>query len=256
VLRGLGRDPWHPWRAQAERRPAVRWKRGARASLALLALLLAAPACDAERSDGGPEGPLAGPLLPYEGPLHPGTYVIARGAPAYVEPLRITFDVAGRGWEAWSAGVVKRDADEPHISAVAFADVTNVYADPCRNAGGLLQPPVGPSVDDLAAALQALPGLEVVVPARPAALGGFSGTYLELQVDPELDLTTCDGGSFDSWVAENANRYHQGRGQLEEFWILDVQGTRLVVNASHFPETPPRHLEQLRALVDSIRIEV
>ena len=43
-------------------------------------------------------------------------------------------------------------------ASILFAIVDNLYVDVCNWDGGLREPPVGPSVDDLAAALVATPG--------------------------------------------------------------------------------------------------
>jgi hypothetical protein len=41
----------------------------------------------------------------------------------------------------------------------------------------------------------------------------------------------------------------------EEFWILDVEGTRLMIVAERSPGSSPGELADQRAILDSIRIE-
>jgi hypothetical protein len=41
----------------------------------------------------------------------------------------------------------------------------------------------------------------------------------------------------------------------EEFWILDVEGTRLMIAAERSPGAPPEDLAEQRAILDSIGIE-
>ena len=43
--------------------------------------------------------------------------------------------------------------------------------------------------------------------------------------------------------------------RFEEFWILDVDGTRLVIETNHSPASPPEDVAEMRAILDSIRIE-
>jgi hypothetical protein len=96
---------------------------------------------------------------------------------------------------------------------------------------------------------------------------GYSGTHLELTV-PDLPVsddgvfTGCDEGNLKSWVAaidagEPGDAYYgyTGPGYTEEYWILDVEGTRLMIVAERSPGSPSEDLEEQRAILDSIRIE-
>ena len=99
---------------------------------------------------------------------------------------------------------------------------------------------------------------------------GYSGKHLELTV-PELPVdgvgehghfTGCTDGDLKSWVApidtaEPGDAYYgyTGPGYREEFWILDVEGTRLMIVAERSPGSPPEDLAEQQAILDSIRIE-
>jgi hypothetical protein len=48
---------------------------------------------------------------------------------------------------------------------------------------------------------------------------------------------------------------YTGPGYREEFWILDVEKTRLMIAAERSPGAPSRTLAELQAILDSIRIE-
>ncbi len=43
-------------------------------------------------------------------------------------------------------------------------------------------------------------------------------------------------------------------GHVEEFWILDVEGTRLMIQANWTPGSPPENMAEMRAILESIRI--
>jgi hypothetical protein len=58
--------------------------------------------------------------------------------------------------------------------------------------------------------------------------------------------------SPDSLGAFNA---YQKSGQTEEFWILDVEGTRLVLVSFDTPGAPPADIAERDAIFESIRIE-
>jgi len=93
--------------------------------------------------------------LPGSGDLAAGTYVIEDPFPLNVS---MTID---DGWNIWSgittagAAIFKESVDPPRGSGVIVVLVDNVYTDPCDQFAGLLDPPLGPSVDDLATALAA-----------------------------------------------------------------------------------------------------
>ena len=102
------------------------------------------------------------------------------------------------------------------------------------------------------------------------SIDGYGGTHLELTV-PELPVegagmdtrfTSCAEGKRKSWVAaidagEEGDAFYgyTGPGYHEEFWILDVEGTRLMIAAGRSPGSPSRDFEELRTILDSIQIE-
>ncbi len=148
--------------------------------------------------------------------------------------------------------------------AVQFWDVMQVYGHPCQWGGTLTDP--GPTVDDLVNALVKLP-LRSATPPLEVTLGDYSGKYLELSVpaDVEMDeqgnFSGCDRAGehadFKSWTGRGfaTDRYHQGPGQVDRLWILDVNGARLVIDAFSMPSTTAEDLEELLRVVESIRFE-
>ena len=42
---------------------------------------------------------------------------------------------------------------------------------------------------------------------------------------------------------------------IEESWILDVEGTRLLIETNWSPASPAEDVAEMRAILDSIRIE-
>jgi len=129
-------------------------------------------------------------------------------------------------------------------------------------------PPVAPSVDDLVAALAGLAPFEVTSPPSDVTFGGYGGKHLawtvpDLPVEEVGDDTRfsgCIDGVLKSWVAfvdtEPGDAYYgYGLGDREEFWILDVAGTRLMISAGRSSGPTPADLAELRTVLDSIRIE-
>ncbi|MDQ4131564.1 MAG: hypothetical protein M3133_11350 [Actinomycetota bacterium] len=190
-------------------------------------------------------------------PLEPGPYSIdPDGDPS--TPLRVVYDVPAGGWSQWE-GAVKFAENDGH-AGVSITTMTNIVRHGCRDHSPA-DPPVGPSVDDLAAALADLAPFRVTSPPTDVNIYGYSGKHLELTV-PDLPVdesgfTGCIDGNLQSWIGPLTDAFygHSGPGYTEEFWILDVEGTRLVIVAHRSPGSPPQDLAELRAVLNSIRIQ-
>ncbi len=72
---------------------------------------------------------------------------------------------------------------------------------------------------------------------------------------PRLGCDQSDSDTYyASWVMNGGARYHQGQGQIDRLWILDIDHQRLLVNAAFFPCSSPQARQELRRIVNSIRI--
>jgi hypothetical protein len=198
-------------------------------------------------------------------PLEPGTYFIDPDADPST-PLRVVYEVPVEGWLQWFGAF--KESDETRVSA-SVTTVRNVVRHGCRDHRPA-DPAVGPRVGDLAAALADLAPFRVTSPPKDVTVYGYRGKHLELTV-PDLPVmhegfTGCVDGNLASWIAaphfgpppapeDDAFYGYTGPGYTEEFWILDVEGTRLMIAAGRSPDSPQKNLAELRALLDSIRIE-
>ena len=194
--------------------------------------------------------------LPDDLPTPPGSYLLGGDALYGIPSLDITFTVADEGWISWGPGVVTTEPDIRDQVGMGFADVANLYEDPCRwRTGGVHEPVIGRSVRELVAGFAAQRRFTASAPTD-VSLAGFRGSYLELTIDPSLDFSTCDGGEVHSWVdVKGRSRYYQGPGQVEQFRILDVGGTRLVIEGSFFQQASRADREALAGIIESIRVE-
>jgi hypothetical protein len=131
-------------------------------------------------------------------------------------------------------------------------------ADPCRqSSGGQLDPPVGPTVDDLATALQDQAGETATAPSD-VTVGGYSGKRVELSLPSGLDSATCEGGGFVRWTegpTAGLGGHVYGNGQRNVVYILDVDGLRAVIDTSYLPGTSAASLAELEQILASVRIE-
>jgi hypothetical protein len=194
-------------------------------------------------------------------PLDPGTYFIDPDLDPST-PLRVTYEVPSEGWAAWT-GAVKWDDVAKRLDAVAITTVTNLVGDGCLDHSSA-QPPIGPSVDDLATGLAELAPFRVTSPPEGVTVDGYRGTHLELTVPNSMPtdhagFAGCIGGNLAGWVGapEGSEPFggYSHPGYREEFWILDVEGTRLMIAAERSPGLRSRDLAELRAILDSIQIE-
>jgi hypothetical protein len=197
-------------------------------------------------------------------PLEPGTYSIDPDLEPST-PLRVVYEIPEERWTNWIGGA--KFSDVGHV-AVSITTVNNLVRHGCRD-HSWADPPIGPSVDDLATALADLAPFRVTIPPEDVTIYGYRGRHLELTVPnlpddghPEAGgFSRCAGGSLKSWVAPfdttpaDAFYGYTGPGYAEEFWILDVEGTRLMIAAERSLDSPSEDIEEQLAILDSIRIE-
>lgn len=191
------------------------------------------------------------------GPIEPGTYFIDADLDPST-PLRVLYDIPAEGWSNW-IGAAKFGPDGGHVG-VSITTVVNLVTDGCRDHLAA-EPPVGPTVDDLATALSELKPFEVTTPPSDVTVYGYRGKHLELTV-PDMAFDRCDAGDLRSWIAPmdaaeagDAFYGYTGPGYREEFWILDVEGTRLMIAAERSPGSPSEDLAELQDILGSIRVE-
>ncbi len=191
--------------------------------------------------------------VPAFSPLEVETY--------FVEPvgtdIQVSYTIPAEGWNSWF-GALKSDG------SLSILNVTNVVQDGCTGHVAA-DPPVGPTVEDMATALAALSPFVLTKPPSDVTVDGFSGKHLELTV-PDLAVrvtgddtafTDCTDGELTSWIGKPLGYAFYGYsqpGQVEEIWLLDVDGTRLMIQTLNSPEWSEDDIAELRSIFDSIDI--
>jgi hypothetical protein len=202
--------------------------------------------------------------LDHFAPLEPGAYSIDPDLDPST-PLRVVFEVPAEGWSSWIGAV--KFAGDGHVG-VTITTVTNLVRHGCSD-HSWADPPVGPSVGDLAAALAELAPFSVTSPPEDVSVYGYRGTYLELTVPNvpvegqgrDRSFSGCIDGQLKSWVAAidtepgDAFYGYTGPGYTEQFWILDVEGTRLMIASGRSAGSPAEDVDEMRTILDSIRID-
>jgi hypothetical protein len=156
-------------------------------------------------------------------------------------------------------------ADAPKGIGISFLTADGVYTDPCHwdwNDTGhpdVADVKVGPSVDELVAALRANTYYTSTV-AKPVTIDGYSGQELELHMP---------GGSYDRCDKDDPNDpgghvfpfsggpglYTQGPANRWQLYILDVNGTRLISVILSYAKTPQADLDLADKIIQTMNID-
>ena len=185
--------------------------------------------------------------------LQLGTYLLdfQRRAASQREYPQVVLTVPD-GWQNYDGWLVGARRDTPRHVFVSFWDVNYVYGHPCDWRGSSFDP--GRTVEELVMALVDVPMRNATTPVE-VTVDGCQGFILEWSVPTDIDFSSCDESSFESWTAAgwSSDRYQQGPGQVDRLWILDADGSRLVIDATYMPGVTDRDREELFAVVDSIQ---
>ncbi len=165
--------------------------------------------------------------------------------------VKITYTLPD-GWAPGGSTYIVDAGD----AVMHFWTVGNVYADGCR--WTLQDPPLGPTVDDLATAWGELPGFTATTPVA-VTVDGYAGKRVAYTV-PDYDAADCLGEKFglvieDNRTGSSPDWWAQVPEQQNRQWILDVDGTRLVINEWSKPGTTPEQLADMDEFLASVQIE-
>ena len=130
--------------------------------------------------------------------------------------------------------------------------------DPCDTTKGRWDPPLGPTVDDFVEAMADVPGYRTSTPTDIEWLG-YPGKSLE-ETGP-ASVAECTDGFAHAWETQyNETAEYLVDGQHNRLWVVDIDGTRVVVtlpqsvSAPYTPGTNPASLAEQQQVLDSIRI--
>jgi len=167
------------------------------------------------------------------------------------------------GYPSWAMdGPEPVRADAPTGIGISFFTANGIYSDPChwdvQGTGGadVGDVVVGPTVDDLVAALRANKSYTSTAPT-PVTIDGYAGQELELQL-PDDPFTRCDKEHGDSgghaFVFSGPGLYAQGPANRWHLYILDVDGTRLIAVILSYAKTPKTDLDLARNIIERLDI--
>jgi hypothetical protein len=173
---------------------------------------------------------------------------------ANIGGVPLSFEVPTSGWfstPARTGGFIQRGADNATTPAwMLFWSLVDVYADPCDHT--LVNPRVGPTAADLAAALLTMPGTEATGPTD-VTVGGLLAKHVVLTVREDIG---CDAEDAYLWAGPGeSNRYASQLPTIIRLWIVDVDGERIVIESELLAGGTPELDLEIDQIVDSIRFE-
>ena len=192
-------------------------------------------------------------VLNNQDPLSPGRY---QADPLL--PATVTVDVPA-GWSAIGNAVITGPGgnDAPGGISIRFYPVGNLFNNPSSYADGLLDPPVGPTVDDL---VQAIVDQSEWISSTPieTSIDGYPARLVTITIpdDAEFDTSKTPNGAFYLFQDTGSGQlYGWAQGQTFDVYAVDVDGERIVVEAFHYPGTTGSDLQEQQAVLDTLQIE-
>ncbi len=186
-------------------------------------------------------------------PLAPGTYRVA--AP-FAAPFSLAF---GSQWtpSALAVGDANFTKTTPANggAGVAVDLVEKVFADPCHTKGGPTKPPS--TVDGIVAALTNMVGFSAG-PVTDAVIGGRPAKTLVLTNAIDTTTANCTGGPMlPLWTFRGgpASGAATNGGLREELWVLDVNGTIVVIDGNSSHTTSSADRLEIETIVGSLSFE-
>ena len=192
--------------------------------------------------------------------LETGPFVLWDGADGV--PL-ITVTIPAAGWDGGLGGgiLVKNGYGGPPDGAGLIGPFHRellVPEDPCQWQSTMPDTPAR-TVDEVMTALQNQRSRTASEPVD-ITVDGYSGKSITLYVAGDLAYSdgfpACDREMFCTLgmgdPADPCSRYAQGPGQIEEVWVLDLNGTVMAFAGMYFPETPAEHVDEVRAILGSM----
>ena len=187
----------------------------------------------------------------------------------------ITVTIPASGWTTPRGVLSKGDDDEGDLwmagdlpeSALLVESTTAgiiVFEDACQ---WEYNDPPATTADEIAAALAAQPSRNASDPVD-VTVGGYPGKVITLHVPDDAALAPdagafifadCFRGIYASYRREDwaslPTRVHQGPGQIDTFWIVDVDGAIVIIDAMYRPDTSAERIEEMRSIAESATFE-
>jgi hypothetical protein len=191
------------------------------------------------------------PLPPWGAPaLDPGRYTVVVPGSTVTAALTVG--------DGWTPGGFYLMNPPDFTKQVSFWTVENVYEDLC-DPGSLPDPAIGPTVDDLVAALDAQANT-YMSPAVDVEVGGFAGKRVTMAEDfPAVPSDLCSQIASEPlayFVIPGGGQAPEAEGDIDTFWIIDVDGQRVVISGSQVDPEDADATTTIAGVIESIEFMV
>lgn len=177
--------------------------------------------------------------------------------------VEVTMTVAASGWDG--EGILEwgdNGASAPDgAGMISFASPEYyVYGDPCAWSSTIPETPAT-TVEEVIDALANQASREASVP-EDITVDGYAGKRIILQMADGVEFDACDEGLFallapsPGTSADDVGRYSQDPRQIEELWVVDLDGSIVVMDGVYYPDTMPSVVQELQAILASATFEV
>jgi hypothetical protein len=186
-----------------------------------------------------------GPILVYD--------PVPEGAPSVTMTIRATGWTYNADFSALAKGDELDNLPEAAFlpESVPAGSGYYVYGDPCRWESTSPEAPAT-TVDEVVAALAAQASRD---PSEPVdvTVGSYAGKHITLHVPDDMNAASCEGGEWAMYGVEPDSfaRYNQGPGQVDDLWVIDVDGAIVIIDAMSRPDTPDALIAEMRTMAES-----
>jgi hypothetical protein len=192
--------------------------------------------------------------------FEPGTYYVDK-----VEgtPTPRIFVTIGAGWSDNSS--VEESLAKEGIGFITFSRPYAVFSDACHWSDGFYPGPVA-TLDGLVTALTEQGGWAMVTAPSDISVDGYAGKAFQRTAPAEFsDCNTQQGRTrssddlgphprFKGWESDAGGALYEP-GQTETLWVLDLDGTVVVINTNVFSGSSTAARDEFADVLDSIRID-
>lgn len=186
-------------------------------------------------------------------PASPSPSASAEAILTAINGARISV-VLPAGWTEDGWNMTKNDPSPLAGTAVMFASVENMFSDPCFDGtgpGALMDPPLGPTVDDLATGLSRIPGTTASEPVS-GTIAGLPAKVVDFTIPAE---NPCGTSRFYLWEDDPGGyTWAQGVDEVSRTRVFEIDGQRVLLRTLTWGGTNEAAEAELQAIVDTVRI--
>jgi hypothetical protein len=172
--------------------------------------------------------------------------------------IGVSVTVPSGGWSGEPGGWALEylpDGFDPPAGAGIIAFVVDeefyVYGDPCDWKRTRPETPAT-TVGGIVRALANQASRDPLEPEEITA-GGYPGKKITLHVPDDARFRECDESTFATFgvAGEDPALYAQGPGEIDEIWIVDVDGRVVLLEGGYFADTRPGVVDELHEILSS-----